>query len=198
MTGTPHSVFTIGHSTRSIDEFIALLEASRIERLVDVRSFPGSRRLPHFNSEALAESLAAASIDYTWMKDLGGRRKRSLPREDTRNAMWENQSFRNYADYALSAAFNTALGELEALAAAQRCAIMCSEAVWWRCHRRIVTDHLLARGHAVEHILGPGQIKPATLTPGAQVAAGGVIYPAAQMTLDMDDENSASRISRLS
>jgi uncharacterized protein (DUF488 family) len=172
-------IFTIGHSSRPLDEFIGLLAESRIERLVDVRSLPGSRAFPQYNAEALRDSLAGAGVDYEHIGALGGRRGRSLPKDDTRNAMWRNASFRHYADYALTPAFAEGLQDLEARGVHERCAIMCAEAVWWRCHRRIITDHLIARGWQVRHIIGAGKTTAATLTPGADVAGGGVTYPAA-------------------
>lgn len=180
------TIFTVGHSTRGIDDFLRLLQDNDIQQLVDVRRFPSSRRLPHFNSTALAASLQQANIAYHSMPSLGGRRKRSGPREDPQNAMWENAGFRYFADYALTPAGRDALQELETLAAARRCAIMCAEAVWWRCHRRIITDHLLARGHAVQHIMGPGQVKPASLTPGAVVDDAQVRYPAPRLSQTPD------------
>jgi uncharacterized protein (DUF488 family) len=170
-------IFTIGHSSRTLAEFLGLLAESGIRALVDVRSFPGSRAYPHFNSEALAESLAHAGVDYAHAPQLGGRRKAVLPSDDLRNAMWRNKSFRYYADYALSPAFAAALDDLEARAARQRCAVMCAEAVWWRCHRRIIADHLLARGHPVYHIMGPSKVEAATLTPDARTNDGVVTYP---------------------
>lgn len=172
--------FTIGHSSRSLDDFLALLHESAIGCVVDVRSLPGSRKFPWFNADALAASLKHAGIDYSHEAALGGRRKRSLPDTDRRNAMWHNASFRRYADYALSAPFACALTHLEQRARHTRCVIMCAEAVWWRCHRRIITDHLLAHGHAVYHIMGPGQVTTATLTPGAHIADDKVLYPPAQ------------------
>ncbi|HEX7381595.1 MAG TPA: DUF488 domain-containing protein [Nevskiaceae bacterium] len=170
-------VYTIGHSNRTIDEFIALLREAGVQRLIDIRRLPGSRACPQFDAEPFKASLAQAGIDYCWLQALGGRRGRSLPKDDARNAFWENLSFRHYADYALTPPFAEGLAQLEAFAARQRCAIMCAEAVWWRCHRRIVTDHLLARGHRVFHIMGPGQIRPASLTRGALASGGSVTYP---------------------
>lgn len=171
--------FTIGHSSRSLDDFLALLNAAAIDGIVDVRSLPGSRKFPWFDAGALAASLRNAGIDYMHEPRLGGRRKRSLPDDDSRNAMWRNASFRRYADYALSQPFADALASLEQRAADNRTAVMCAEAVWWRCHRRIITDYLLAHGHTVHHIMGPGQITTASLTPGACIVDHKVLYPAA-------------------
>lgn len=154
-----------------------LLDESHVACVVDVRRLPGSRAFPQYDADALRESLAQAGIDYVHMTALGGRRGRSLPADDMRNALWRNASFRHYADYALTPPFAGALQQLEARAEQQRCALMCAEAVWWRCHRRIIADHLLARGHTVCHIMAPGKVVPATLTPGARVENGSVTYP---------------------
>lgn len=170
-------IFTIGHSNRPLEDFLALLDESNIARVVDVRSLPGSRAFPQYDAENLCQSLADAGVQYEHMAGLGGRRKGAA--DDTRNALWRNASFRRYADYALTPAFADALQTLEARAASERCAVMCAEAVWWRCHRRIIADHLLARGHVVCHIMGPGKVTPATLTPGAHAENGTVTYPPA-------------------
>ena len=172
------TVFTIGHSTRPIDEFIALLQQAAIELVVDVRAIPRSRTNPQFNTDVLRDSLAAAGIAYRHLAALGGRRHRPRDAPPSPNQLWRHDSFRNYADYAMSDAFRGGLDELESLAKAQRCAIMCSEAVWWRCHRRIISDYLLADGIEVAHIMAPGNIDPATLTPGAvRLADGRLAYP---------------------
>lgn len=179
VTHTREPVFTIGHSSRPLPDFLALLAESHIACVVDVRSLPGSRAFPQYDAEALRQSLAEVDIGYVHMKALGGRRSRSLPKDDLRNAMWRNASFRHYADYALGESFAEALATFETHAARERCTLMCAEAVWWRCHRRIITDHLLARGHAVFHIMAPGKVMAATLTPGARVANATVTYPSA-------------------
>jgi uncharacterized protein (DUF488 family) len=172
------TVFTIGHSTHPIDEFIGLLWQSAIDRIVDVRSIPRSRTNPQFNSHALSESLAAAGIGYTQLRALGGRRGRGRDAGPSPNQLWRNESFRNYADYAMSDAFCSGMQELKSLAAGERCAIMCAEALWWRCHRRIISDYLLADGVAVAHVMGAGKVEPATLTPGARALPDGtVLYP---------------------
>ncbi|CAN5269901.1 DUF488 domain-containing protein [soil metagenome] len=148
--------------------------------LADVRSIPRSRRVPQFNTEILPHSLAAAGIEYRWLSALGGRRHRAKGAPPSTNALWRVAAFRNYADYAQTAAFRAGLDELLALASAQRCAIMCAEAVWWRCHRRIVTDYLLTRNVRVEHIMGAGRLTPGTMTPGAIPSSDETIdYPAA-------------------
>jgi len=175
------TVFTIGHSNRPFADFLALLRASRIDCVVDVRRFPGSRAMPQYDGEALREALAAAGIGYCHLAALGGRRKAAPG--DARNALWENAGFRAYAGYALTAPFRAGLRELEALARTQRCALMCAEAVWWRCHRRIIADYLLADGRQVLHILGPGKVEPGALTPGAQPTAEGILYPPPQGAL---------------
>lgn len=171
--------FTIGHSTRSLPEFTELLQESAIEIVVDVRSIPKSRTNPQFNLDTLPGSLSANEIGYMHIAALGGRRGKRKTDEPSPNTYWTHPAFRNYADYALGELFDAGFEQLLETGHAQRCAIMCSEAVWWRCHRRIVTDYLLTRGETVLHIMGPHQVKPATLTPGAQPQSDGtVIYPA--------------------
>jgi uncharacterized protein (DUF488 family) len=175
----PHTdsatLYTIGHSTRTTAEFTALLEESAIQRVVDVRAIPRSRTNPQFNSEALAESLAAIGIDYEHIPELGGRRRRPPGAPASANSFWRNESFRNYADYAATDAFHTGLARLRNLARGEHCAIMCSETLWWRCHRRIISDYLLADGSAVLHILASHKIEPATLTPNAQRLSNGTL-----------------------
>ncbi|MDX1576343.1 MAG: DUF488 domain-containing protein [Kiloniellales bacterium] len=174
-------VYTIGHSTRSQDELIALLKEAGVAFLVDVRSYPRSRTNPQFNADVLAAALERAGIGYRHMKALGGRRGAQDLGRPSPNALWRHEAFRNYADYALTPAFAAAIGELRALARERRTAIMCAEALWWQCHRRIVADYLLAAGDQVRHILGPGKIEPASLTPGAEPQAEGTLhYPAEQ------------------
>jgi uncharacterized protein (DUF488 family) len=176
-------VFTIGHSTRTLAEFVDLLRQVDVTLLVDVRSIPRSRTTPQFNEDALPAPLADAGIAYRHLSALGGRRHREKNAAPSHNGYWRVTAFRNYADYAESEAFGTGLATLRELASAERCAIMCAEAVWWRCHRRIIADYLLSGGVRVEHILGPGQVVPATLTPGAKVLADGTLqYPAGDET----------------
>jgi uncharacterized protein (DUF488 family) len=173
-------VFTIGHSTRSIDAFTTLLGEAEIDLCVDVRSIPRSRMNPQFNTEILPVSLAAVGIDYRHLRALGGRRGRQGGDAPSPNGLWRNAAFRNYADYAMTAPFRAGLDDLLALAQTRRCAIMCAEAVWWRCHRRIITDYLLAEGIPVAHIMAPHDIEPAQPTAGVERAHGGVlIYPPA-------------------
>ena len=170
------TIFTIGHSTRSLDEFVALLQQVAVDLLVDVRSFPRSRANPQFNIDDLPSSLAAFGIAYHHIGALGGLRHRH---SDTPPHMfWHNASFGNYADYAETPSFRRGLNELRTLALDHCCAIMCAEAVWWRCHRRIISDHLLAEGVMVAHIMGRNRIDLAKLTPGARLLPGGkIVYP---------------------
>jgi uncharacterized protein (DUF488 family) len=167
-------IFTIGHSTRPIEEFLALLERSKIERLVDVRAFPGSRRFPQFNREALADSLSSAGIEYLHRAALGGRRRLS---RGAPPSAWRNESFHAYAEYMRTPEFREALNDLTALSEARRTVVMCSDAVPWRCHRTLISDALAARGAAVEHILDGG-VSPHVLTSFAVVQMGRVTYPA--------------------
>ncbi|MGH2513573.1 MAG: DUF488 family protein [Candidatus Limnocylindrales bacterium] len=172
-------IYTIGHSTRSIDDFVGLFRPVGVDLVVDIRSFPRSRANPQFNGDALAASLAAAGIGYRHLPLLGGRRHRAKDAPPSTNTLWRVGAFRDYADYAQTSPFRAGLAELLALAGQYRCAVMCSEAVWWRCHRRIVADYLLAAGVPVAHILTPRRLEPAGLTPGAQVHADGSVgYPA--------------------
>lgn len=171
---------TIGHSRRGLDEFLGMLREARVEVLVDVRSFPRSRTNPVYNIDRLPADLEPVQIGYRHMPDLGGRRSRQAGVEDEVNALWRVRSFHNYADYALGETFGAAFEELVRLGGERRVALMCAEAVWWRCHRRIITDYLLLDGHAVEHLMGPGQTAAAKPTPGAvRTPAGKVVYPAA-------------------
>jgi uncharacterized protein (DUF488 family) len=172
-----HPFLTIGHSTRSIDEFMDLLQAEQVGLVADVRTVPRSRTNPQFNRDALPDSLAAHQIGYEHLASLGGLRGKQRIVEPSVNAFWVNSSFRNYADYALTADFRSGLERLRELGAERRLAIMCAEAVWWRCHRRIIADYLLAAGDAVFHILGPGKVEEARMTPSARLALGwGLVY----------------------
>jgi len=168
------TLFTIGHSTRSLDELIDALQAHSIETLVDIRSFPMSRRLPHFHRESLEKALPAAGIKYVWMKDLGGRRKKSL--EDSPNVALRNESFRNYADYMLSPEFERAITDLIKLGEQSRTAYMCAERVYFRCHRMLVSDWLVARGHEVLHIDDAKPAKAHKLMSEARLVDGQLIY----------------------
>ena len=177
-SATANPIFTIGHSTRTVAEFVALLRQVDVRLLVDVRSIPRSRAVPQFNADTLSDALAADGITYHHLLALGGRRHHVKGAPPSDNTFWRVLAFRHYADYAQTAPFRTGLDDLLALAAATRCAIMCAEAVWWRCHRRIIADYLLVRGIAVGHIMAHGTITPAILTPGAQVEPDGTVrYP---------------------
>ena len=169
------TVFTIGHSTRAIEDFIAALKAAGVATVADIRRFPKSRRYPHFNDENLAPALAAAGIGYVHFPALGGRRAKRADGQPSRNTLWRQEPFRNYADYAETAEFRAAFDALVALARAGTVAMMCAEAVWWQCHRRIVADYLLAAGLPVEHIFDAKKREPATLTPGAAPRGDGTI-----------------------
>jgi uncharacterized protein (DUF488 family) len=177
------TVYTIGHSTRTIEEFVAVLAGEKIARIVDVRAFPMSRRHPQFKRENLEASLAAVDVAYRHMPALGGRRS-AAGGHRSRNGLWRVDAFRNYADYAETAEFARALDELEALAAERPTAFMCAEAVWWQCHRRLIADYMLARGWRVAHVMAQGKTTEAELTPGAVVHADRTLsYPPAQPDL---------------
>lgn len=170
--------FTIGHSSRSLVEFVELLTGVNIDLVVDIRTIPRSRANPQFNEDTLPEALADFHISYEHMAALGGLRDKAetIPRDV--NGFWTNESFHNYADYALSKQFRAGFDRLVEQGRRLRCAVMCSEAVWWRCHRRIVADHLLACGETVFHIMGQGRLEPARLTKGAIIQPGGtIVYP---------------------
>ncbi len=167
-------MYTIGHSTRSIDDLLVTLQAHGIQTLVDIRAFPLSRRLPQFNREALEASLSTARIRYVWMKSLGGYRKKI--RDDSPHVAMRNASFRNYADYMLTPEFARAASELVTLAETSRTAYMCAERVYFHCHRMLVSDWLVAHGHEVLHIDGTGPAKAHHLTPEARTIDGGLIY----------------------
>jgi len=170
--------FTIGHSTRGTEQFVALLKAAEVELIVDVRTVPRSRANPQFNRDVLPASLGAHGVAYKHLPELGGLRGTRLGVSPEVNAFWDNASFHNYADYAMSEQFRSGLEELRELGHASRSSVMCAEAVWWRCHRRIIADHLLAAGEEVFHILGPGHVEQARLTPAARVGPDGLLtYP---------------------
>jgi uncharacterized protein (DUF488 family) len=168
------TLYTIGHSTRSLDELVSALHAHDIETLVDIRAFPMSRRLPHFNREPLERSLPEQGIRYVWIKALGGYRKAT--RKDSPHTALRNASFRNYADYTLTPEFERAAAELLQIANVSRTAYMCAERVYFRCHRMIVSDWLVAHGHDVLHIDAEGPTRPHKLTAGARVIDGQLIY----------------------
>ena len=169
--------FTIGHSTRTIPEFVEILRAGKVELVVDVRTIPRSRTNPQYNLDILPGELAEWQIGHRRIGELGGLRNRSPDIPEELNGYWNNRSFHNYADYALSDEFAEGLDQLLHLAAEKRTAIMCSEAVWWRCHRRIIADYLMLRGREVLHLMGGQRVEPAKMTPGAKERAGRLIYP---------------------
>lgn len=167
------TIWTIGHSTRTPEEFLALLQASKIQSVADIRNYPGSSKYPHFNSEALAQFLSQHHIGYIHLKNLGGRRK---PSPHSRNTAWRSLAFRGFADYMQSTEFKTGIHMLEKLAMEQPTAYMCSEAVWWRCHRSMVADYLKVHGWKVMHILGIGKEEEHPFTAPAKVVGGDLSY----------------------
>jgi uncharacterized protein (DUF488 family) len=172
MTPLPQ-IWTIGHSTHGAEEFIGMLRAHRIEALADVRRFPGSRRYPHFGLPALRDSLTTAGIAYEHFPELGGRRE---PRPDSHNTAWRNEAFRGYADYMETSEFVAGIERLKELARNKRTALMCAEAVWWRCHRGLIADYLKAEGTEVVHILGATQSEAHPYTSAAHLVAGRLTY----------------------
>ena len=166
-------IWTIGHSTRSIDEFVSLLSSFEIQVLVDVRTFPGSRRYPQFNKEQLRDSLSEAGIDYQHFPDLGGRRK---AKADSLNMTWRNEMFRGYADYMETDGFRNGIERLREIARTRRTVVMCAEAVWWRCHRSLISDYLKANGIEVVHILDVGKSQAHPFTSAAQIVDGELSY----------------------
>ncbi|MGV3485616.1 MAG: DUF488 family protein [Planctomycetaceae bacterium] len=180
MQAAKFQLWTIGHSNHPLNRFVELLTCADMAVLADIRRFPHSRSLPHFNGEALSERLGSSGIEYRWLEGLGGRRPKAASESPNLNTAWRNQSFRNYADYMLSDSFKTAFDELAEIAAAKRTAIMCSESVFWRCHRRLVSDFAVAQGASVMHIFPDGRMAPHTLTNEAVILEQDhrkVIYP---------------------
>jgi len=173
-------IWTIGHSTRSFPELIDLLNENRIELLADVRSYPGSRRFPDFNKEALAISLLEQGIEYAHLKELGGRRR---VRPDSPHTVWRNEAFRGYADYMDTEDFKNGISHLLKLADDKRTAIMCSEALWWRCHRSMIADYLKASGLVVNHIIGEGKSVEHPYTAAATIVDGHLYYGSGQLGL---------------
>jgi uncharacterized protein (DUF488 family) len=188
-TKNPLTLFTIGHSTRPIAEFIELLQSNGVAQLIDIRTIPKSRHNPQFNSEELAASLRAARIRYVHMKELGGLRH---AHKDSINLGWRNASFRGYADYMQTDEFEAALNRAIELAAARPTALMCAEAVPWRCHRSLVADALLVRGIRALEIIGAAKPKEHTLTPFARVRGTQITYPPDQPSLALEDKPSQS------
>jgi uncharacterized protein (DUF488 family) len=173
MTTAPLTIWTIGHSTRTIEEFLTLLREHQIQILADVRHFPGSRRFPHFNKPELAHSLSKANIRYEHLLELGGRRP---PQPGSQNLLWRNASFRGYADYMETQPFKDGIDRLLNIAHAGRTVIVCSEALWWRCHRSMIADELKAKGIAVLHILGLHKIQEHPFTSAARLVDGRLSY----------------------
>jgi uncharacterized protein (DUF488 family) len=169
------SVWTVGHSTRSLDQFLGLLAAHHIDAIADVRRYPGSRRWPHFARESLSEALAARGLRYEWFPELGGRRQ---PQPDSPNTAWRSAAFRGYADYMATEAFDQGLGRLASLACGLRTAIMCAESLWWRCHRGLIADALRWSGFEVYHILTPASPRPHPYTSAAHIKKGRLSYEA--------------------
>ncbi len=170
--------YTIGHSTRTLEEFVNLLRTLQIELVADIRTVPRSRTNPQYNQDTLPGRLAVFGIGYEYITQLGGLRGKSKTVLPDTNDFWVNQSFHNYADYTLSVAFQEGLNRLIELGRTHRCVMMCAEAVWWRCHRRIVSDYLLAHGEIVFHLMGHNRVEAAHLTEGAQIQADHtIIYP---------------------
>ena len=177
------TVWTIGHSTRSTEEFLAALAAHEIEAVVDVRRFPGSRRLPHFGAAALEASLRAGGVSYAWIDALGGRRRAD---PDSPNDAWENDAFRGYADHTGTEEFANGLFELLMVASGLRTAIMCAELLWWRCHRRIIADVLVSIGYEVRHVRDTsGAAEPHELAPPARLMDGVLTYASPVVQLDL-------------
>lgn len=170
--------YTIGHSNREPKLVLSMLRDAGVTMVADVRAFPRSRSNPAYNVDSFPNLLEAANMTYRHFDRLGGRRKKQPDIDDGLNAFWRVQSFHNYADYALGEEFQSALGEVEATGLEQSVALMCSEAVWWRCHRRLITDYLLARQHRVIHLMAPGRNQEAVLSKGAVVQPEGhIVYP---------------------
>lgn len=170
--------FTIGHSVRPLGVFIGLLKDAAVRRVVDVRAIPRSRTNPQYNGDTLPRSLSGFQIGYEHIAELGGRRGRQPTVPLATNAFWENTSFHNYADFAMGEDFHAALERLRQLGHSERCAIMCAETLWWQCHRRIISDYLIAAGEAVFHILGPNHVAQAFITRAAKLGADGALtYP---------------------
>lgn len=172
-TNQSKTVWTIGHSTHSLDELVAMLHSFNIETVVDIRSYPGSRKFPQFNKEALEVSLPENNIEYLHLKKLGGRRKVN---PESKNTTWRHTAFRGYADYMESESFAEGIKELIVIALEKRTAYMCSEAVWWRCHRSMVSDYLKAHGWDVQHIMGVNKASEHPYTQPARIVAGELTY----------------------
>lgn len=182
MAQEPLTIWTIGHSTRTIEDFLELLRAHKIELLVDVRHFPGSRRFPHFNKEPLANCLRKVGIEYHHLPKLGGRRR---SRPNSQNTAWRNEAFRGYADHMETETFAQGITSLLGLAAKKRVAIMCAEAVWWRCHRGLIADYLKAQGHRVLHIQSATKAEEHPFTAAARMLIGKLSYQATAVEVEL-------------
>ena len=178
----PVTIWTIGHSTRSIEELLGVLGVHGIEAIVDVRRFPGSRRLPQFGSSALESALAAQGVDYRWIGELGGRRR---PDPNSPNVAWQHAAFRAYADHMATTEFATGLFELEMIASSAATAVMCAEALWWRCHRRLIADALTALGYEVRHIRDASEAEVHRLAPPAALVNGVLTYASPQPQIEL-------------
>ncbi len=184
-------LFTIGHSNRSFEDFLSLLKGFKVCEIIDIRRYPSSRKFPHFNREVLRMLLESKDIRYMWLEALGGRRH--IKKDDkSPNAGLKSLGFRNYADHMATDEFRTAVQKLLSTAATTRTAVMCAEKFYWKCHRRLLGDYLVAQGVEVVHIVGPGKFSGHKLTPYAVVTEGGVIYPSTSDTqksfLNLDTE----------
>jgi uncharacterized protein (DUF488 family) len=183
LSGNPRRIWTVGHGTRPVEELVSELRRAGVERLVDVRTAPGSRRNPQYAREALSAAIRDAGLAYEWRKDLGGFRR---PGPDSPHRAIRNDSFRGYADYMDTPEFRSALGWLESTSAETPTAIMCAESVWWRCHRRMIADALLLDGWHVAHLLPKGRSQPHVLHPDARVEGDRLVYDAGQPALGID------------
>ena len=173
MSESRNEIWTIGHSTRSIDDFLSILKSFQIEVLIDIRTFPGSRRYPHFNKELLSTTLQQNGIEYIHMLALGGRRK---PLVDSANVSWRHPSFRGYADHMQTQEFVEAINDVQKLASQKRVVYMCSEAMWWKCHRSLVSDYLKVKGWNVQHITDAGKSSEHPYTSPAKPVQGKLFY----------------------
>ena len=170
-------VYTIGHSTLKVDAFVELLKVGAVDTVVDIRKIRRSRNNPQFDAEDLAAALSSWQIGYYQIDELAGRRSKSSMVPPDMNGFWINQSFHNYADYALSDLFRTGLSKLREISSERRCALMCSEAVWWRCHRRLVADYLIREGRELYHLMQPGRADLAVMNPAAREFGASLVYP---------------------
>lgn len=186
------AIFTIGHSNHPMERFLELLAKHEIQLIADVRRFPGSRKHPQFNRAKLQTSLGAQHIEYEWIEELGGRRP-AAKGVVSQNLALHNESFRNYADYMSTAPFQQGIDKLLTLANHRTVATMCAEGLWWQCHRRLISDFLVANGQAVLHILPDGKTTPHSLMPEARTSAGRVTYPAPKTLFDVDASDTEAR-----